>query len=282
MKTGQNCGGSECPYSEDDSKEELTSSGNTPRGDVLHGGIVKGDNFPGKSSKTSSDDSGDGNERLCKISSKTEDLLAKKGISWPWKGHEHSGPDKGHMNPLQFHDKQDNDQIHLVGPESIIIPDYQDSDSTQESRYEVTGNWWSFNNDSFNSLGSSLSSNSSAIERVDLEADCLDYEILWEDLVLGEQVGQGMRFSLCKCFYLSANVETHFSCLLMLQNICACTRPYLSNMINLLMRIWNLQFLNNIGLYVLLWLNLYHCASCNLQRTLVSSMLQYRIGGMTA
>ncbi|XP_008677879.1 uncharacterized protein [Zea mays] len=191
MKTGQNCGGSECPYSEDDSKEELTSSGNTPRGDVLHGGIVKGDNFPGKSSKTSSEDSGDGNERLCKISSKTEDLLAKKGISWPWKGHEHSGPDKGHMNPLQFHDKQDNDQIHLVGPESIIIPDYQDSDSTQESRYEVTGNWWSFNNDSFNSLGSSLSSNSSAIERVDLEADCLDYEILWEDLVLGEQVGQG-------------------------------------------------------------------------------------------
>ncbi|PWZ26773.1 Serine/threonine-protein kinase EDR1 [Zea mays] len=192
MKTGQNCGGSECPYSEDDYKEELTSSGtNTPRGDILHGGIVKGDNFPGKSSKTSSDDSGDGNERLCKISSKTEDLLVKKRISWPWKGHEHSGPDKGHMNPLQFHDKQDNDQIHLVGPESIIIPDYQDSDSTQESRYEVTGNWWSFNNDSFNSLGSSLSSNSSAIERVDLEADCLDYEILWEDLVLGEQVGQG-------------------------------------------------------------------------------------------
>ncbi|CAD6255414.1 unnamed protein product [Miscanthus lutarioriparius] len=197
MKTGQNCneqygGSSECQYSEDDSKEELASSGtNTPRGDVLHDGFVKGDHSPGKSSKTSSDDSGDGNERLYKISSKAEELLANKGISWPWKGHEQNGPDKGHMNPLQFHDKQDNDHIHLAGPESIVIPDYQDSDSTQESKYEVTGNWWSFTNDSFNSLGSSLSSDSSAIERVDHEADCLDYEILWEDLVIGEQVGQG-------------------------------------------------------------------------------------------
>lgn len=117
------------------------------------------------------------------------------------------------MSPLQFHDRQDNEHIHLAGPESIVIPDYQDSDSPQESKYEVTGNWWSFNNDTLSSLGSSLSTNSSAIERVDNEADCLDYEILWEDLVIGEQVGQGMGicFSLCKCFCLSANVETHTS-----------------------------------------------------------------------
>ncbi|OEL32485.1 Serine/threonine-protein kinase CTR1 [Dichanthelium oligosanthes] len=197
IKTCQNCNekygaSSESQYSEDDSKEEPTSSGtNTPRGDVVHGGFVKGENSPGKSSKTSSDDSGEGNERLYKISSKVEELLAKKGISWPWKGHEHNGPGKSHMNPSEFHDKQENDQIHQTGPESIVIPDYQDSESAQESKYEVTGSWWSFNKDSLSSMGSSISTNSSAIERVENEADCLDYEILWEDLVIGEQVGQG-------------------------------------------------------------------------------------------
>ncbi|CAL4982671.1 unnamed protein product [Urochloa decumbens] len=195
IKTGQNCneqydGSSESQYSEDDYKE-TSSLTETPRGDGVHGGFVKGENSPGKSSKTSSDDSGEGNERLYKISSKAEELLAKKGISWPWKGHDHNGISKSHMNQSQFHDKQENEQIHQAGPESIVIPDYQDSECAQESKYEVTGSWWSFNNDSLSSMGSSISTNSSAIERLDLEADCLDYEILWEDLVLGEQVGQG-------------------------------------------------------------------------------------------
>ncbi|TKW02416.1 hypothetical protein SEVIR_8G242700v4 [Setaria viridis] len=197
IKTGQNCneqqsGGSESQYSEDDYKEELTSSGtDTPRGDVVHDGFVKGENSPGKSSKTSSDEPGEGNERLYKITSKAEELLAKKGISWPWKGHEHNGTGKSYMNPSQFHDKQENEQMHQAGPESIVIPDYQDSECAQESKYEVTGSWWCFNNDSLSSMDSSISTNSSAIERVDHEADCLDYEILWEDLVLGEQVGHG-------------------------------------------------------------------------------------------
>lgn len=202
IKTSQNCneqysGSSESHCSEGDSKEESTSSGtNTPAGDILHGGFVKGENSPGKSSKSSSDDSGEGNERLYKISLKAEELLAKKGISWPWKVHEHNGPSKSHMNSSQSLEKQENDQLHQVGPESIVIPDYQDMESVQESKYEVTGSWWSFNNDSFSSMGSSNSTNSSAIERVDYEADCLDYEILWEDLVIGEQVGQGIHFSL--------------------------------------------------------------------------------------
>ncbi|WVZ49702.1 hypothetical protein U9M48_001035 [Paspalum notatum var. saurae] len=195
IKTGQNCneqyGGSDVQYSEDDSKEELTCSGtNSPRGDVVHGGFFR-ENSPRESSKTSSDDFGEGDGRLCKISSRAEELLAKNGISWPWKGHEHNGPGKSHINPSYFYDKQENDQMHQAGPESIVIPDYQDSDSALESKYEVTGSWWSFNNDSMGTIGSSISTNSSGIERADHEADCLDYEILWEDLVIGEQVGQG-------------------------------------------------------------------------------------------
>jgi len=196
IKTGQNCSeqygvDSESEYSEDASKEEPTSSGTNTPSYVLHGGFVKGENSPMKSSKTSSDDSGEGNERLYKISLKAEELFAKKGISWPWKGYEHNGLGKSQMNPPQFHEKQENDQVHQGGPESIVIPDFQDSESAHENKYEVTGSWWSFNNDSLSSIDSSISTNSSAIERLDHEADCLDYEILWEDLVIGEQVGQG-------------------------------------------------------------------------------------------
>jgi hypothetical protein len=216
IKTGQNCkgqlaGGSESQYSEDDYKEELTSSGtDSPREDVVHGGFVR-ENPPRKTSKTSSDESGEGSERLCKITSKAEELLSKKGISCPWKVHEHNGTGKSYIDPSQFHDKQESEQILQAGPESIVIPDYQDSECAQESKYEVTGSWWSFNNESLSSMDSSISTNSSAFERREHEADCLDYEILWEDLVLGEQVGQGICFSLCKYFYLSANVETHTS-----------------------------------------------------------------------
>jgi hypothetical protein len=47
-------------------------------------------------------------------------------------------------------------------------------------------------------MSSTGSTNSSAIERADREADCLDFEILWEDLAIGEQVGQGSYFSLGK------------------------------------------------------------------------------------
>ncbi|KAJ1255494.1 hypothetical protein BS78_05G243100 [Paspalum vaginatum] len=195
IKTGLNCneqyGGSDGQYSEDDSKEDMTCSGtNSPRGDLFYGAFVR-ENSPRESSKTGSDDYGEGDERLCKISSGAEELLAKKGISWPWKGHKHNGPGKSHTNPSHFYDKQENDQMHQAGPESIVIPDYQDFDSAQESKYEVTGSWWSFNNDSLGTIGSSISTNSSGIERADHEADCLDYEILWEDLVIGEQVGQG-------------------------------------------------------------------------------------------
>jgi hypothetical protein len=29
------------------------------------------------------------------------------------------------------------------------------------------------------------------VNKVDPDTDCLDYEILWEDLTIGEQIGQG-------------------------------------------------------------------------------------------
>ncbi|XP_047071882.1 dual specificity protein kinase splA-like isoform X1 [Lolium rigidum] len=197
VRTGQNCNiqygsGWEDHDSEHEVRAELTSSeASTPNGDVRPGVFVAEEKSPGKSSKTS-DDSGEGKVGFHKMfSSKAEGLLSKKGMSWPWKGREtDGGSGKNNMTSAPLHDKQENDRIHQRVPEPITVPECQDTEYAQTSKYEVSGSWWTFNNNSTSSM-SSTSSNGSPIERLDYEADCLDYEILWEDLVIGQQIGQG-------------------------------------------------------------------------------------------
>uniref|UniRef100_A0ACD5ZVW9 Uncharacterized protein n=1 Tax=Avena sativa TaxID=4498 RepID=A0ACD5ZVW9_AVESA len=202
IRSGQNCdeqhGSSrEGQDSEHDAREEPTSSeASTPGGDVLHGTFVTEEKSPRDSRKTNSDDSGEGKGGFQKIfSAKAETLLAKKGISWPWKGNGNDGIcGKNNMTSPRLHDNQENAKSYQGVPilEPIIIPNSQDTEYAQAGKYEVSGSWWTFNNNSTSStVSSTISSNSSAIERVDYEADCLDYEILWEDLTLGEQVGEG-------------------------------------------------------------------------------------------
>ncbi|XP_047091269.1 RGS domain-containing serine/threonine-protein kinase A-like [Lolium rigidum] len=202
IRSGQNCheqhGSSrEGQDSEHDAREEPTSSeASTPGGDVLHGTFVTEDKSPQDSRKTNSDDPGEGKVGFQKIfGSKAEALLGKKGISWPWKGNENDGVyGKNNMTSPRLHDNQENAQSHEGVPilEPIIIPNSKDAEYAQAGKYEVSGSWWTFNNNSTTStMSSTISSNSSAIERLDYEADCLDYEILWEDLTLGEQVGEG-------------------------------------------------------------------------------------------
>ncbi|KAM3334747.1 hypothetical protein ACQJBY_029272 [Aegilops geniculata] len=184
-------------HSELDLQAELASSEeNTPSGDVAHRAFVAEEKSPGKSCITSNYDSGERKVWFHKIfNSKADALLAKKGISWPWKRHEVDGDSgKNNMNSTQLHDKQENEESHqrVAVLEPIIIPDCQNREYTWASKYEVSGSWWDFNKNSMSSISSTTgTTNSSDIERVDYEADCLDYEILWEDLVIGEQVGQG-------------------------------------------------------------------------------------------
>ncbi|KAM3278247.1 hypothetical protein ACQJBY_045856 [Aegilops geniculata] len=198
IRTGQNCerrcaSGCEDQYSEHDVRADLTSGeASTPNGDVRYGAFVAEEKSPGELSKTNIDDSGEGKVGFHKMfSSKAEVLLAKKGISWPRKGRENDGGSgKSNIPSTHLHDKQANDQSHQRVPvvQPIIIPDCQDTKYAHSSKYEFSGSWWTFNN---TSSFSSTSTIGSPIERVDYEADCLDYEILWEDLVIGEQVGQG-------------------------------------------------------------------------------------------
>ncbi|KAL6622424.1 hypothetical protein ACP70R_032303 [Stipagrostis hirtigluma subsp. patula] len=186
-------GSGESQCSDRGAKEEPTSSGTTtPRGDAPRGAFATDENSPGKSTNPNSDES-EGKVGLHKIlSSKAEALLNKKGISWPWKGRENEGPDeKNHVVFPWLHGEQENGLNHQKGSDSSIAPDGQGTEHNQGIKTEASGSWSSFNNNSTSSASSTGSTNSSALYKVDHEADCLDYEILWEDLVIGEQIGQG-------------------------------------------------------------------------------------------
>ncbi|XP_066383164.1 uncharacterized protein, partial [Miscanthus floridulus] len=186
-------GSGESHCSDRGAKEEPTSSGtNTPRGDAPHGPFATEENSPGKSTNPNSDES-EGKVGLHKIlSSKAEALLNKKGISWPWKGRENEGPDeRNHVILPWLHGGQENGMNHQKVSDSSIAPDAQGTEHNQPNKNEASGFWSSFNNNSTSSASSTGSTNSSALYKVDHEADCLDYEILWEDLFIGEQIGQG-------------------------------------------------------------------------------------------
>ncbi|CAM0876337.1 unnamed protein product [Alopecurus aequalis] len=214
IRTGQNCDrqyGGDCKdqYDEHDVRAELTSSeARPPNGNVRCGVFVAEENPPGKWSKTSSDVSGEGKTGLRKFSSKAEALLAKKRILWPRKGRENDGGSiNNNMTSTHLHDKQENDQCQqkLPVPEPITILDCQDTEYTQASKYEVSGAWWTFDSNSTSST-SSTSTNGSPIERVDYETVCLNYEILWEDLVIGEQVGQGICGTVYRSLWHGSDV----------------------------------------------------------------------------
>lgn len=70
-------------------------------------------------------------------------------------------------------------------------PVSQVGDFNRPATNEASGSWSSFNVDSTKSASSCGSGSSSVVNKLDVDTDCLDYEILWEDLTIGEQIGQG-------------------------------------------------------------------------------------------
>ncbi|KAG1326176.1 RGS domain-containing serine/threonine-protein kinase A [Cocos nucifera] len=198
------CAGGESQYSDHDAvssdhKEDATSSGaSSPRGDIppctlwTSSSAAMEEKSPGKASKGNNEEN-EGKTGFQKIiSSKAEALLAKKGISWPWKGHEHDGVDvKNHFLWPWVHDDQENSLTYQRASEASVKPESQVTESNRTGNNEASGSGSSFNANSTSSVSSSGSTNSSAIHKADMDTDCLDYEILWEDLTIGEQIGQG-------------------------------------------------------------------------------------------
>lgn len=181
-----------------DHKEDANSSGaSTPRGDIIpsHFGVFSqaDEKSPAKPFRDSSDES-DGRPAIPKkFTSKAEQWMGKKGITWPWKGNECEGsePRSGRFS-WPWNNDQENETGYQRNPSSGTRHESYVYENNRPVNNEAPGSWSSsININSTSSVSSSGSTGSSAINKVDMETDCLDCEILWEDMTIGEQIGQG-------------------------------------------------------------------------------------------
>lgn len=188
-----------------DHREDANSSGaSTPRGDIApsHFGVFSqmDERSPGKPSRDSGDES-EGKPPIHKvISSKAEAWIGKKGITWPWKGNEREGsePKTTRFVWPWLHNDQDNDTVPQKSSGGLK-PDNHGNESNRPATNEASGSWTSSFNVNSTSSASSCGSTTSTVNKVDVDTDSLDYEILWEDLIIGEQIGQGNQLSSDQC-----------------------------------------------------------------------------------
>lgn len=174
-----------------DHKDDGNSSGaSTPRGDLVGSALgVFSQIATGKSLAKSQKDStaeSEGKTAIHKIlASKAEALIGKK--QWPWRGHEQETSEpKSNRFGWQWLQGEDSDRSH-----SAMKSENQATEFNRPAANEASGSWSSFNVNSTSSASSCGSASSSAVNKLDIETDCLDYEIMWEDLTVGEQIGQG-------------------------------------------------------------------------------------------
>ncbi|XP_057957359.1 mitogen-activated protein kinase kinase kinase 1-like isoform X2 [Malania oleifera] len=181
-----------------DHREDAASSGaSTPRGDVPPSpyGVFSQVAPEEKNPVKMYGDESEGKPGIHKIiSSKAEAWIGKKGLSWPWKGNEREALDARTTRFVWpwLNNDQENDVVQQKNPNYCARPESQGSESNRPANNEASGSWSSsVNVNSTSSASSCGSTSSSAVNKVDMETDCLDCEILWEDLKIGEQIGQG-------------------------------------------------------------------------------------------
>ncbi|KAG4157384.1 hypothetical protein ERO13_D02G059700v2 [Gossypium hirsutum] len=179
------------PY---DHNEDATSSGVcTPKGDMrppTHGVLYP---FHNESTVMNSIDFGDENEGKPGVQKFTT-FIALTGISLPWKGNsqEESEAKTTHsIRPCEGND-QENETFLLKGPYLGTKPEDHINEHDRPINNDALGSSSSSANvNSTSSTSSSGSTGGSPVNRVHMDTDCVDYEILWEELTIGEQIGQG-------------------------------------------------------------------------------------------
>ncbi|GAA0142594.1 non-receptor serine/threonine protein kinase [Lithospermum erythrorhizon] len=197
-----------------DNREDANSSGaSTPRGDIHPSpfGVFTHSTYDETSSSKPLRDSGGESEEKPGISkiitSKAEALMGKSGLPWPFKGHEREGSE---MRTTRFswpwvHSDQENDSGQLKS--SASPKKDQEGEYYRAANNEASGSWSSsFNVNSTSSASSCGSTTSNNVNKVDMDTDCLDYEILWEDLTIGEQIGQGSCGSVYHALWYGSDV----------------------------------------------------------------------------
>ncbi|XP_075097161.1 uncharacterized protein LOC107793547 isoform X1 [Nicotiana tabacum] len=165
-----------------DHREDANSrGGSTPMGDVhpfpvgIFSSLAKEEHSPGKASSDCGDES-EGKQGISTIiTSKAEAWMAKKILSWPWKGNEREASEAK--------------TTRFVWPWLINDQDNELSHSNSTS-----------------SASSCRSTSSSAFSKVGVDTGRLDYEILWEDLTIREQIGEGSCGKVYRALWYGSDV----------------------------------------------------------------------------
>ncbi|XP_073526442.1 uncharacterized protein [Phyllobates terribilis] len=140
-----------------------------------------------------STDGEDENEGIAGIRKMTTGWMNKKAMKWPWKGNEQQLPETREPQPPQFgwawvqNDDKTHDCDSLAPPCSWSSPLNVSTTSSKTS------------------CASSTTSGSSA-KKLDMDIDCLDFEVLWEDLIFKEQIGQGSCGTVYHGFWCGSEV----------------------------------------------------------------------------
>ncbi|KAI3512375.1 hypothetical protein L1887_19690 [Cichorium endivia] len=132
------------------------------------------------------------------LSSKADAWMGKKGSVCSWKGNEYEvesfDPIFGRWGLQRLDINQEHEpglQMSSCASSKLNRQLWENTNSTN-NKIETSGLWFSSLNASSTSRSSSGSSTkSNTIIKVGMVTDSLDYEILWEDLITREQIGQG-------------------------------------------------------------------------------------------
>ncbi|XP_020888622.1 raf homolog serine/threonine-protein kinase [Arabidopsis lyrata subsp. lyrata] len=164
-----------------------------PRGDFIQSpfGVFtcNDDKFASKPFKDSSD-----GKPVTLFTSKAEEWMVKKGLSLPWKGTEQEGsrvkPSHSVWPCVQNEKKKD--KSHQINPSSGVKSKSHASESNKPTNNKASSSRSAYIYVNSTSSPSSRKTISySVMSKVDTYSNCLEYEILWDDLTIGEQIGQG-------------------------------------------------------------------------------------------
>ncbi|RZC91784.1 hypothetical protein C5167_027837 [Papaver somniferum] len=202
MKTNENTLGPEVQSGDSDyfyHRKDLSSSrASTPRRGILPSpfGVPIKDTLERRSLEQPVRDSGrdDGDGVIGtykKITSKAEAWISKKGISWPWMGSEQDAlvartthdviPFANHDGEIYFDQQKNSDFNERLGFQVV---------GNNQLECEAPGSLPPSIVKRTSSVSTSGNKRSSGIRKVDRETCSLDYDILWEDLTIGEKIGQ--------------------------------------------------------------------------------------------
>ncbi|XP_057850124.1 uncharacterized protein LOC131060764 isoform X1 [Cryptomeria japonica] len=125
------------------------------------------------------------------LGSKAETWMAKKGKLWKWGGECHVEEIKNHfVTPWMNIDKENDSENHKKKNTSYRRESY--SNDVNKSRFNDCSILWLSNNAASVSHNGRISSiNCRNTKSLEIGLGTLDCEILWEDLTIGEYLGQG-------------------------------------------------------------------------------------------